>query len=307
MLGRAWCWPSVSDRPARYTAQIAALMPRAFNVAGGGTIPKERPHDINDIDDKSRGTVRLWSLKSFMSLGLPLSSRGGTPAFRRPPVRFLARSGRAAFPQQQHQSTLDVGGFRVAREHIADVRSRHPVRLPAECGQDGVGDRIAQRVAEDEAGGLLGVAPALKRGLKVRGADGLGSVQGGVGQGEARNLCFGAGRDSPEQPRPAIGQASVFMLPEPFRIVVKGCLRLAPFAHDRDVLPQPTGQVAPVDAVATEGELSRPLHCNEQKTVGEPVSVLGFLKIAAQLVAVICPMIEMCAPVAFSGEFLVRF
>jgi hypothetical protein len=77
--------------------------------------------------------------------------------------------------QQLVECGCDLIGARIAGEKVADVRPRHAIRLAGpECGKDGIGDRVAQGVAEDQLDRSFAVLPERQSGAQVRLADLVG-------------------------------------------------------------------------------------------------------------------------------------
>ena len=205
------------------------------------------------------------------------------------------------------QRTIELRRFGMSVEEVAEIGARHSARLLAECGQDRVGDRITECIAEDELGGLLGVAPALEGGLKVGGTDGRGSIEDGVNQCEADNVCLGTGGDGTEQTGPAIRQPRVGGRPHFLGFRVETDCGVSAAADDLDDLADTTGQVVPHDRLAPKRQQARTLDAHKEQPVGKPVGIFGFIELPAQFLCGDVSDQEMWAPVARSGEFLLRF
>ena len=69
------------------------------------------------------------------------------------------------------EGAVDLAGFLVAAEEVADFGAGDAVGAFFGEGPDVVGGGVAEAVAEDPAGRVAGVAPEGERGVEVREAD----------------------------------------------------------------------------------------------------------------------------------------
>ena len=79
----------------------------------------------------------------------------------------VAGAGEAAGVDEDGQRAVDLAGFLIAAEEVADLGAGDAVGSVFGERPDLVGGRVAERVAEDPAGGVGAVAPDGERGFEV--------------------------------------------------------------------------------------------------------------------------------------------
>src|SRR5205823_11372380 len=98
------------------------------------------------------------------------------PCLERPAPGLRRRKLCTSGPLQHRQRRADLIGGAVPAK-IIDLGSSHTVRVPPQCKQDLVGDRIARTITEDQLRGLIAVRPDRHRSLKMFGPDCVIAVQ----------------------------------------------------------------------------------------------------------------------------------
>ena len=124
-----------------------------------------------------------------------------------------AGAGEASGFVEDGQGAVDLAGFLIAAEEVADFAAGDAVGAVFGESPDLVGGRVAERVAGDPAGGVEAVAPDSERRFEVRQTDLLAGVEGGVDRGEADDVRFGAAGGGAEQAFLAAGQRALDLDP----------------------------------------------------------------------------------------------
>ena len=100
----------------------------------------------------------------------------------------VAGAGEASGFFEDGEGAVDLAGFLVAAEEVADLAAGDALGAVFRERPDLVGGRVAERAAEDPAGGVEAVAPDRESGFEVRQADVVAGVEGGVDRGETDDV-----------------------------------------------------------------------------------------------------------------------
>jgi hypothetical protein len=118
------------------------------------------------------------------------------------------------------QRTPDLCRRLVAAEVLPDFIPRYAPWMPAKFSQDFIGGRVAQRIPEDETGGILAVLPYRKSSQKVLSPDCCRAVKQGIESGQAHRLGLGPRRDCAQHSRLALAQVRVDITPDGPRLFI---------------------------------------------------------------------------------------